>query len=103
MDLEVAGKSIYLYTQEDLNMNITRSLQKWGNGTGLRLPKEVVVAAQLKINQPLEVTIKGKSVILTPITDSSVISIDALLQGVTPDKINGELDWGKDIGAEQYQ
>ncbi len=84
-------------------MNITQSLQKWGNGTGVRLPKKVVEAAHLKINQPLEVTIKDKSVILTPITDSSVISIDALLKGVTPDKINGELDWGKDIGAEKYE
>jgi len=84
-------------------MNITQSLQKWGNGTGVRLPKKVVEAAQLKINQPLEVTIKDKSVILTPITDSSAITIDALLKGVTPDKINGELDWGKDIGAEQYE
>ncbi len=84
-------------------MNITQSLQKWGNGTGVRLPKKVVEAAQLKINQPLEVTIKDKSVILTPITDSSAISIDALLKGVSPDKINGEIDWGEDIGAEQYE
>lgn len=84
-------------------MNITQSLQKWGNGTGVRLPKKVVEAAQLKINQPLEVTIKDKSVILTPITDSSVISIETLLEGVTPDKINGELNWGEDIGAEQYE
>ncbi len=84
-------------------MNITQSLQKWGNGTGVRLPKKVVEAAQLKINQPLEVTIKDKSIILTPITDSSAISIDALLKGVSPDKINGEIDWGEDIGAEQYE
>lgn len=84
-------------------MNITQSLQKWGNGTGVRLPKKVVEAAQLKINQPLEVTIKDKSVILTPMTDSSIVSIDSLLKGVTPDKINGELDWGEDIGAEQYE
>ena len=84
-------------------MNITQSLQKWGNGTGVRLPKKVVEAAQLKINQPLEVTIKDKSVILTPVTDSSAISIDSLLKGVTPDEINGEIDWGEDIGAEQYE
>jgi len=84
-------------------MNITQSLQKWGNGTGVRLPKKVVEAAQLKINQPLEVTIKDKSVILTPITDSSIVSIDSLLKGVSPDKINGEIDWGEDIGAEQYE
>jgi antitoxin MazE len=83
-------------------MTITQSLQKWGNGTGVRLPKKVVEAAQLKINQPLEVTIKDKSVILTPIDDSSV-TIDSLLQGVTPDKINGELDWGEDTGAEKYE
>lgn len=84
-------------------MNITQSLQKWGNGAGVRLPKKVVEAAQLKINQPLEVTVKDKSVILTPITNSSAISIDALLKGVSPDKINGEMDWGEDIGAEQYE
>lgn len=84
-------------------MNITQSLQKWGNGTGVRLPKKVVEAAHLEINQPLEVTIKGRSVVLTPVTKPKDITITSMLDGVTPENINGELSWGEDVGAEKYE
>ena len=81
-------------------MNITQSLQKWGNGTGVRIPKKVVVAAKLKINQPLEVTIKGKSIVLTPVDKDKDFTLEKMLEGVTPKNINSEVEWGPDIGAE---
>ena len=84
-------------------MNITQSLQKWGNGTGVRLPKKVVDAAHIHINQPLEVSIRGKSIVLTPVANQDGTSLEALLQGVTPELVSGELSWGEDVGAEQYE
>jgi len=83
-------------------MNITLSLQKWGNGTGVRIPKKVVQAAKLHINQPLSVVLQDGSIVLTPIKDSE-LTLESMLRGVTPDQVGGELDWGEDIGAEQYE
>jgi len=84
-------------------MILTRSLQKWGNGTGVRLPKKVVQAAKIQINQPLEVSIQGNSIVLTPVVDKKYNALDSLLKGVTPEKVSGEIDWGEDVGAEKYE
>ena len=83
-------------------MVITQSLQKWGNGTGVRLPKKVIDAAHLKLNQSLAVNLKGRSIILTPI-DNPEITLDSLLDGVTPELVAGEYAWGIDQGAERYE
>jgi len=84
-------------------MNITRSLQKWGNGTGVRLPKKVVDAAHLKLNQPLAVSLKGKSIVLTPVNESEDITLESLVKDVTPSQVGGEADWGNDVGTERYE
>lgn len=81
-------------------MNITQSLQKWGNGTGVRIPKKVVEAAKIKINQPLEVSLKGKSIVLTPVDKDEEFTLEKMLEGVTPENIQPAVDWGPDVGAE---
>lgn len=81
-------------------MNITRSLQKWGNGTGVRLPKEVVEAARLKIDQPLEVTMRGRSIVLTPAKQDEDFTLETMLKDVKPLNSHPEIDWGPDVGAE---
>ena len=81
-------------------MNLTRSLQKWGNGTGVRIPKKVVDAAKLKINQPLEVSLRGKSIVLTPVDQDKEFTLEKMLEGVTPENIHPMVDWGPDVGAE---
>ncbi len=84
-------------------MNITQSLQKWGNGTGVRLPKKVVDATHLKLNQPLKITLKGKSILLTPLPIPRDITLETLTKGVTPVQVGGEADWGMDVGVERYE
>ena len=83
-------------------MVITRSVQKWGNGTGLRLPKQVLEAARITINQELRVTVEGKSIVLTPIELPERITLEMLLDGVTPEVIRGEFDLGQDVGTERW-
>ncbi len=82
-------------------MNITQSLQKWGNGTGIRIPKKVVLAAKLKINQPLEVSLKGKSIVLTPVEKYKEFTLESMLKGVTPENVHPAVDWGPDVGVEK--
>ena len=84
-------------------MNITQSLQKWGNGTGVRIPKKVMQAAKLHINQPLVVTLQDNSIVLTPLIDENELSLESMLNGVTPGLVGGEFEWGEDVGAEKYE
>jgi antitoxin MazE len=84
-------------------MNVTQSLQKWGNGTGVRIPKKVADAAHLHLRQQLVITLQNDSIVLTPIVEKKKQTLETLLKGVTPNMVGGEFDWGKDVGAEQYE
>lgn len=81
-------------------MNITQSVQKWGNGTGVRIPKKVLIAAKLKLNQELNINLKNGSIILTPVKTKPKLTLDDLLKGVTPENVHGEVDWGAPVGRE---
>ncbi len=82
-------------------MNITQNLQKWGNSSGVRLPKKVLDAAKLKPNQPLAISMRGGSIVLTPLQVEDDFTLEQMLSGVTPQKVGGEFNWGADIGAEK--
>ena len=82
------------------NTVATQSLQKWGNSDGVRLPKKVIKAAKLKLDQQLVVSLKGQSIILTPVQSDDDFTLDKMLEGVTPENVHGEFDWGPDVGAE---
>ncbi|KKU44393.1 MAG: hypothetical protein UX60_C0007G0017 [Berkelbacteria bacterium GW2011_GWA2_46_7] len=80
-------------------MNITQTLEKWGNSQGVRLPKKVVEAARLRENSRLAVSLRGRSIILTPVNDDS--NLEMMLAGVTPQAVGGEFNLGPDVGAER--
>jgi antitoxin MazE len=82
------------------NIVATQSLQKWGNSSGVRLPKKIIKAAKLKNDQLLTVSLKGQSIVLTPVKSSDNFTLKTMLKGVTPANVHGEIDWGPDIGAE---
>lgn len=82
-------------------MNYTQSLQKWGNGSGVRIPKKVAEAAKIKLNQVLEITFSGNSIVLTPVVAKRDPTLEGLLEGVTPAAVGGEAAWGEDVGADQ--
>ena len=84
-------------------MNITQSLQKWGNGAGVRIPKKVADAAHVQLNQQLIVTLQDDSIVLTPVPKEEKPSLESMLKGVTPELVGGELEWGKDTGVERYE
>ena len=82
-------------------MNITQNLQKWGNSTGIRIPKKVIDAAQLQPNQTLSISLKGGSIVLTPVKQINDFTLHKMLEGVTPENVHSEFDWGQDVGAEK--
>lgn len=81
-------------------MNLTQNLQKWGNSAGVRLPKKVVEAARLKPNQTLDISLKGRSIVLTPVDEDNSFTLEVMLKGVTPENMHPLVDWGPDVEAE---
>jgi antitoxin MazE len=84
-------------------MNVTQSLQKWGNGAAVRIPKKVIDATNIHLSQQLIVTIQQGSIVLTPVVERKRKSLESMLEGVTPQIIGGELRWGEDVGSEKYE
>ena len=82
------------------NIVATQSLQKWGNSSGVRLPKRIIKAAKLKDDQLLTVSLRGQSIVLTPLKSADNFTLKTMLEGVTPNNVHGEIDWGSDVGAE---
>jgi antitoxin MazE len=84
-------------------MNVTLNLQKWGNSNGVRLPKKILDAAGIKPQQSMTVTLKGDSIVLTPIRPKNTYTLEAMLKDATPERVGGELDWGPDVGEERIE
>ncbi len=84
-------------------MNVMQSLQKWGNGAGVRIPKKVADAAHLHLSQQLVITLQNNSIVLTPVVEKKKLTLESMLEGVTPNMVGGELEWGQDMGAERYE
>ncbi len=83
-------------------MNITQDIVKWGNGQGVRLPKQVAEKVDLKPYETLAVTTRGRSIILTPIKKESAPKLEDLLAGTTPYNSDGEQNWGVPKGNELW-
>jgi antitoxin MazE len=78
----------------------TQSLQKWGNSTGIRIPKKVIEKARLKTGEELSVSVQGKSIVLTPVKKTKSFTLKDMLKGVTPEDVGGEYDWSAPVGKE---
>lgn len=45
-------------------------------------------------------SIKGQTIVLPPAKTDSNFTLDKMLEGVTPQNVHGEIEWGPDVGSE---
>ena len=76
-------------------------VQKWGNSLALRIPRSFAAEVNLKQDSLVELsTVEGKLVV-DPIVEPE-ITLEALLAGVTPENLHGEIDTGPAVGKEVW-
>lgn len=76
-------------------------IRKWGNGTAVRIPPATLAAVGLEIGDPVEVREEnGRIVIEKPGRGSA--TLERLIQGITPDNLHDETDWGRAVGREAW-
>ncbi len=75
---------------------------KWGNSLGLRLPK--LFAEQVKINEGslLEIIVDSGNIVIKPVNKENDLTLDNLLEGVTPENYGSEIKYGKPVGKEVW-
>jgi antitoxin MazE len=75
-------------------------INRWGNSLGVRIPLPVANELGFKIGTVVDVTIEDGKAVISPIKKKYTLS--ELLEGVTPDLIEGEYDWGQPVGNEAW-
>ena len=72
---------------------------QWGNSLAIRIPKHIVEALSLQLNDAIEFTVADGTVTLAPVRDLPDLTLDELLEQMT-EPPEPEVDWGKSIGKE---
>ncbi len=73
-------------------------LRKWGNSPAIRIPAAVMRAANLNLNQNVEIKVEDGRVIIEPTMPS--YTLDELLAGITPANRHEAVDFGAPQGGE---
>ena len=77
------------------------TITRWGNSLAIRIPQNL--AKELQISEGLEVdlgVIDG-SLVVKP-RKRKQHSLDELLEGITPENLHGEVDFGESMGHEVW-
>ena len=74
-------------------------VKKWGNSAAVRIPSGVMQAACLSLDQAVEVREQDGQIVIEPIRASKV-ALAQLLAGITPENLQGGIDFGNPVGKE---
>ena len=79
-------------------------LRKWGNSIGLRIPTGLLSELQLSENSAVDLSVEGGRLIVAPkqLKRKWKYSLEELLEGVSPENIHSETDWGDPSGKEVW-
>lgn len=76
-------------------------VRRWGNSLALRLPKPLAAEAGLAEDTPVELLLEEGRLIIAPVVEPRY-ALDALLAGITPENLHGEVDSGQAVGGEAW-
>ncbi len=79
---------------------MTIQIKKWGNSSAVRIPADVLAAAKLALDDNVTVRVEDGKIILEPDFNTIRYTLEELLEGVTPDMLHEETDWGAPVGKE---
>ena len=76
-------------------------VKKWGNSASVRIPASIMAAAQLHIDQMVNIREEAGRIVIEPVL-APVYDLDALLARMTPDTFPDEADFGEPSGNEVW-
>lgn len=80
-----------------MNMHI----RKWGNSAAVRIPAATLDAAGLKPDDQVDVREENGRIVIEK-AQPEPVTLEWLLEGITPDNVHGETDWGPPVGKEMW-
>lgn len=82
-------------------MRIT--VKQWGNSAAVRLPAAVLEAANLKLDQQVEIREENGRIVIEPVAiEPEEIDVDALCAQITPENQHESAEFGPPVGNEAW-
>jgi antitoxin MazE len=76
-------------------------VKKWGNSAAVRIPAAVMRAAQLKLDEAVNVREEAGRIVIEPIRRKAY-NLDELLNGITSKNMHDPVDFGPPSGKEVW-
>ena len=76
-------------------------IQKWGNSLALRIPKSFAAESHLEQGMLVDVSLLDGKLLVTPLRPPTV-TLEELLEGITPQNLHYEVDTGPAVGHEAW-
>lgn len=76
-------------------------VKKWGNSAAVRIPAAVLEAAQVRLDQPVDVREEGGRIVIEPLRPVRY-DIDRLIAEITDENRHDPVDMGRPVGREVW-
>lgn len=76
---------------------------KWGNSQGLRIPRDLIAAAHLKLGDEVDLTVKDGAILITPARRvRGRLKLEELVARIPETDKPEETSWGTPTGKETW-
>lgn len=75
------------------------TVKKWGNSLAVRLPKEITNDVNLHEDSKIRLNVIDGNIVATPVKENK-ITLDSILEGITPKNYGKVIDFGAPVGKE---
>lgn len=76
-------------------------VKKWGNSAAVRIPAAVMEAAQVRLDQPVDVREEGGRIVIEPLHPARY-DLQALVAGITDENRHEAVEMGRPVGREVW-
>jgi antitoxin MazE len=76
-------------------------VKKWGNSAAVRIPAAVLEAAQVRLDQRVDVREEDGRIVIEPVR-LTAHDIDRLVAGITDENRHDPVETGKPVGREVW-
>lgn len=75
-------------------------IQKWGNSNGIRIPKHILKAVSMDVNDTVEITSEEGKIIIRKHERMKHVTLAERLKNDSGDYVFEECNWGAPVGNE---
>ena len=77
------------------------TVKKWGNSAAVRIPASIMEAAQLRLDEDVEVREEKGRIVIEPVRQKAY-QLEDLVKGINAKNLPGLIDFGPPAGGEVW-